>query len=637
MGNLDPSTRLEVDSVNKAIIVSGPLVDHVTVRALIDKLDGSARQFEVIQLRKLDADYVAGSIDFLMRGPNKDNNNSRPRFYWDLNSNRQNNDVNKDGGFQVEADTKNNRLLLRANQVEMDEIRALMIKLGEDPFLNAQNDNLHLIRSTSGRDTEALLEQLKRIWPNVSATPLDINADQPSQPASNDSSTDSQEKKNRGQSDKSENNDNNAAPAKPEKKPEKNPETSKPSDSAATAGATAADQAESNRWTKNSRYGIYLTADLDSAKSSSDDSSGDSSRPANPPRYCGDGLGTTPTSTVDSQTIPANHPPPISITRSPQGLIVTSRDQAALDQFMKLIDELSPANSHYHAYNLKHADAKDVAILLESVFQDAGAKKDNTNSRVFYIWDEPPGENKERNRLSMREPLRFIADPVTNSILVKGADDEQLGQIQALIEFYDRATPPDSPLIRHTQMVVIKYAKAQAVADVIKDVYRDLLSPNDKALASMQQQQQQKPQPLFSYFDMDNGGSGGKAPSDGLKFKGLLSVGVDITSNTLIISCPQFLMPGVLDMIHKLDDSTKPVEPIVRVISMKGAFDDPLIKEALKNVADPEAAKRAAAAAESNRDAQNRNRWNNGRNAPGGNNNNGIGANGTNDRANNTR
>ncbi len=286
-----------------------------------------------------------------------------------------------------------------------------------------------------------------------------------------------------------------------------------------------------------------------------------------------------PTSTVDDSKDGETGKPPISITRSPQGLIVTSRDQESLDQFMKLIDELSPIDAHFHTFNLKHADAKDVAILLESVFQDAGAKKDNTTSRTIYFFDNPPTEEKERNRLSKREPLRFIADPVTNSILVKGADDDQLPQIQALIEFYDRATPPDSPLIRHTQMVVIKYAKAQAVCDVLKDVYRDLLSPNDKVLASMQQQQSQKPQPLFSYFDMDSG-SGAKSPADGLKFKGLLSVGVDTTSNTLIVSCPQFLMPGVLEMIHKLDDSTKPVEPVVRVISMMGSFDDPLIKEA---------------------------------------------------------
>ena len=265
-------------------------------------------------------------------------------------------------------------------------------------------------------------------------------------------------------------------------------------------------------------------------------------------------------------------------------------------------------------YNLKHADSKDVSVLLETIFQDSGAKKDNSRS-INYFFDPPPPEEKERNRLSKKEPLRFIADQVTNSILVKGADDEQLAQIQALVDYYDRATPPDSPLIRHTKMVPIHYAKAPAVAEVLKDVYRDLLSPNDKALAS-NQPQQQKPTALFSYFDSDSGSSS-KNPTDGLKFKGLLSIGVDPTSNTLIVSCPQFLMAGVMDMITKLDESTKPVEPTTQVINLKGMGTDPVLMEALKAVADPTAAK-SAVDAKARQDQQQRNRPNNGRGGPNG-------------------
>ncbi len=190
MGNLDPSTRIEVDNPNRAIIVSGPLVDHVTVRALIEKLDGNARHFEVIQLRKLDADYVAGSIEYLIRGPAKDT--SRPRFVFDYHAPEQ----PKDGGFQVEADTKNNRLLLRVNDVEMEEIRALMIKLGEDPFAASTGDTMRVIRAAPGRDTEQLLDRIKRVWPSISPVPLQT------EPAQNDKSGDAPKK----DSDKTKNN-----------------------------------------------------------------------------------------------------------------------------------------------------------------------------------------------------------------------------------------------------------------------------------------------------------------------------------------------------------------------------------------------------------------------------------------------
>ena len=43
VGNLDPSTRLQVDKANRSIVAYAPLADHVTIRSMIEKLDGSAR------------------------------------------------------------------------------------------------------------------------------------------------------------------------------------------------------------------------------------------------------------------------------------------------------------------------------------------------------------------------------------------------------------------------------------------------------------------------------------------------------------------------------------------------------------------------------------------------------------------
>jgi hypothetical protein len=218
---------------------------------------------------------------------------------------------------------------------------------------------------------------------------------------------------------------------------------------------------------------------------------------------------------------------------------------------------------------------------------------------------------------------------VTNSILVQNADDEQLANIKMLIDFYDKEEPRDSQSIRRTEIVTIRYAKAKPIADVIKEVYRDLLSPNDKALATNQPQQQQ-PRPFYSIFDT---GDSTSQASNLPKFKGLLSIGVDETSNTLVVSAPQFLLTPVISMIKNLDESTKPAEPVVQVISMHGMMDDPLVSAALKSIADPSTAKAnaaAAASAQSRRDEQ-RNR--NGRNGQGNRgNNNGGGNNQNNNR-----
>ena len=55
---------------------------------------------------------------------------------------------------------------------------------------------------------------------------------------------------------------------------------------------------------------------------------------------------------------------------------------------------------------------------------------------------------------------------------------------------------------------------------------------------------------IFDYGASDETGKGEqKTP----KFKGLLSIGVDESSNTLIVSAPAFLFDRVREMIEKLD------------------------------------------------------------------------------------
>ena len=78
-GDLDPTTRLEADRKNQAIIAYAPLTDHLTIRTLVEKLDGSGRQFEVIRLRRLEADSVAGTITFMMGQEEK--KEERPRYF----------------------------------------------------------------------------------------------------------------------------------------------------------------------------------------------------------------------------------------------------------------------------------------------------------------------------------------------------------------------------------------------------------------------------------------------------------------------------------------------------------------------------------------------------------------------------
>ena len=53
MDVLEPSTKLQVDDTNSAIIAYASIADQYMIQSIIDRLDGSQRSAHVIQLRRL--------------------------------------------------------------------------------------------------------------------------------------------------------------------------------------------------------------------------------------------------------------------------------------------------------------------------------------------------------------------------------------------------------------------------------------------------------------------------------------------------------------------------------------------------------------------------------------------------------
>ena len=109
--------------------------------------------------------------------------------------------------------------------------------------------------------------------------------------------------------------------------------------------------------------------------------------------------------------------------------------------------------------------------------------------------------------------------------------------------------------------------------EVIKDVYRDLLSPNDKAMQQaqaqkQQQQQEQRAMPLWSYLQAPGENNEDKNLP---RFKGLLSVGVEELTNTLIVSAPQWLLTDVVTMAERLDRQAEPMRPVVNVLKLQNS------------------------------------------------------------------
>jgi type II secretory pathway component GspD/PulD (secretin) len=596
LGDLDPTTRLQVDKKNRSIIAYAPLADHLTIRTLVTKLDGTDRKFEVIKLRRLEADYVAGSIEFMMgAGEKKKQQTNRYNPYFDFGfGGGRNNEEDESRKFRVDADIEHNRLLLWANPIEIEEINHLLVKLGEIPSEGGNLSTLRVLDSIPPEEVEELLQRLKRTWPGHGANPLLIVPQTEPEPS-----------------------DPPARPSNPIKKPaRKRTEdgTTTQRDTRRKSGETPLTEARLLRLLQVAQVDEDEADDTDEGeppapargKAVRDESS--PARADVPATDDGGAEGaaklaekdnTAAEKGIESQSAPAASgrqrggkdevPEPIRVGRGPDGrLIISSADTNALDRMEDLLTEITPPRKDYKVFKLKYKStwAYGVMLNLKDFFKEKDDnKQDSGRFRFFYGMPSNNSTDDER-RLSKRKALKFVSDSDSNSIIVVGADPAQLRTIEELIAVYDVPESKDSAAVRKIELVQIHYSKAKTIADAVKDVYRDLLSANDPALQNQNGKDNKNNNTRTTTINyVDNFGSGDdKKPDLPMKFKGLLSIGVDELSNTLVVSAADNLVDNVVETIEALDEAAKPQVNRMRVLKVNRHIDANELQKRLKSL-----------------------------------------------------
>ncbi|MBS0265930.1 MAG: hypothetical protein JSS02_28625 [Planctomycetes bacterium] len=587
VGNLDPATRLQVDKRNRAIIAHASLADHLTIQTLVKKLDGTDRRFEVIKLRRLEADYVAGSIEFMMGAGEKKKSNNRfyPFFDYFGMGGGNNNQEEESRKFRVDADTEHNRLLLWANDIELEEINHLLVKLGEISAPGGNPSTLRVLDTIPPEEADQLLQKLRRSWLNVAPNPLEIDQ----RPA--------------GRSSRGVQSPRTSAPATHRPRTparESDSREAAPTEEQPPAATFHQPDAQPVRGSVGvfevAHAGEPPTADDDEERAADDEPAParppirTRNRPRRDPRLIDADIPSEyedePAADEGAETPLTTPAPPVRVTRGPDGkVIIASPDAQALDRFEDLVAELSNSGRRdYKIFRLKYKTtwAYGVASNLKDFFDDKLKKEPRT--RWDYIWGGMPNNStEEERRLSKRRPLKFISDSDSNSILVTGADPNQLQIIQELIDLYDIPESKDSAAVRKTRLVQIQYSKARAVADAVKEVYRDLLSANDPALQNQQNQQNKKSgESMYTYIN--NFGADDKKPESPAKFKGQLSIGVVEHSNSLLVSAAEGLADSVVATIEQLDRAALPSLSRMRVVRVNRTIDANELQKRLKNL-----------------------------------------------------
>ncbi|WP_390620551.1 secretin N-terminal domain-containing protein [Neorhodopirellula pilleata] len=535
MNVLEPNTRIRVDKDNSAIIVSGAAADRFIIKSLIERLDGGKRRFEVLQLRRLEPAEVAESIAFLMgqKDEKEDSGNNRRSYYYGFGGNDDDKDEEKDE-FRVAANTRYRQVLLWANEAEMEEVRTLLMKLGELPPPGGSGRMVRTIEASTTPETLEYLKQLKAQWQSMSGNELVL------------------------------------------------PEESEFVDPIEEAKRKVLEDAEKDAESE----GTESVLPDPPAKVSEDDVE----LTQRAYRPSGDETATTLTVQNSSPKQAASNPtaskPPIEIRIDSEGnLVLSSQDTQALDQLENLMLEIKPPRRPYHVFQVQHASVTLLTLDLEEYFEE-DEDKDDSSADNFYRWyfgDGDDDKKKSPTGLAKTGKLRFLANSDTNTIIVSGASAEQLRTIEELIRLWDVPEPVNSKRSRYTKLVTIQYGRAEKIADTVKDAYRDLLSSNDKAFAGGKQGQKNVKRSSnreegSGLEDSESGQSGG---GNDFSFNGKLSLGVDEIGNTIVVSAEgESLLNLIVSMIDKLDQAAMPGGEI-EIVRLSGDVSAETLRQAM--------------------------------------------------------
>jgi type II secretory pathway component GspD/PulD (secretin) len=262
----------------------------------------------------------------------------------------------------------------------------------------------------------------------------------------------------------------------------------------------------------------------------------------------------------------------VRIDRDSSGrLIIASEDATALQLMRKLVGEMHLPQADFKVFRMKHRDSAIYAVAekLKQYF-DEKQKWDRPATRFY---DPNSGksisasrETDGRKSTKQRQP-KFIVDSDSNSILAVGADAEQLKVIGELLELYDADESREPKPARITRLVEIRHSTARQIGEAIKDVYRDLLSVETPIPRNGDPQIRRPPEQTYTYAYSSAGGRN-DVPDTLVKFKGQLSIGVDESSNTLVLSAPEALLENVVVTIESLDQISRSTAPHIRVVKI---------------------------------------------------------------------
>ena len=409
---------------------------------------------------------------------------------------------------EVDPDPSTGQLFVKASATQLEEIRKLLIRMGETNLVPAKKSSTGNLRVVPFKgDTKKVLEEIQKVWPNLRPNAIRVVKPGDLLPSASEE-------------------------LKPEKKPappKKEPSASKAKEGSAKPASPAKTEEKTKDKTGSVRRSAWVApvALVSTSAGAPAPAEEDAEAPAD-----------AQPAEVSSEPAPEQAetelgpPPEVLIIAGEGSFTIASEDKEALNELESLLRTISArsgfASRDYSVFQIQNTSASQVAQTLQQLFRNRDSRTAGNANSSYSRYGYGYG-----TRASV--PL-IVADDRLNTILVKGTRADRQ-TIEGLLDILDTSEIAESVAAAYEpKMIAIKHTDANRVMQMIQTVYRSYFSST----------------PANSNF----------APQ----------VTVDDITNSLIIKAPPHIVDDITKFAQSLDKAAdEDAAERLRVIPLKNA------------------------------------------------------------------
>ncbi len=413
--------RLSVEPRSEQLVAFARPEQHELIASTLEQLRSEEDQFEIFQLDLVDPMSADLAISRLFSDD-----------YWTAP--------------MIDVDPITQQLLVRGKPDQLEEIRRLLIKMGETGLAatpGSSSSNLRTIRIQG--DVQATIAEIQRVWPQLRQNDLQIfNPTEGTPSAASSVSPESKTAEPSAKLKESRPADVQSSGAEKKKEPQKkgNPAAEKPAEPAKDQSSRSG-----SAW-----RGVFRLASFGETASEK----AAANNPGEPAEAKAASRKPESASTPQQPQKPAS--PPVVIMPGDGQITIASDDPEALNELESLLRSLSEPRGeigrNFHIFPLKHTNAYDVADTVEDLFRENQSR---------YGW---------RRGMS---PVVVVPDERMNAILVQ-ANRTDRATIENLLKVIDTDEVPESPDAHRPRIIPIENTDAERVEEVVRGVFRSQLT-----------------------------------------------------------------------------------------------------------------------------------------------------------------